>query len=429
VPAIASARRGRKRRIVPETLIEYVPRRATFAALIALAALAHPAARAHAQTPVAGRRAGAAVPRAARAPAGVPASRLARLRRGINLSHWFAQAPRRDYSEAHLKTHTTAQDIALIREMGFDHVRFTVEPAPLFDEANPARLNAGHLGRLDSALDTLMASGLGVVFDIHPADEFKVRLRSDDRFVAAFTAFWRSLAAHLASRDPERLFLEILNEPMVEDPYRWIGIQAKVAAAIREAAPRHTVVATGARWSSVDQLLLLEPLADRNVIYNFHFYEPHTFTHQGATWGAGYWPHLRGLPYPSSPEAVAALPPVADETASGALKHYGEERWDAARVEREIAAAAAWARKHGVALTCNEFGAYRAYTPAEARLRWIADVRSALERHGIGWTMWDYAGSFAVALKKDGGAAVPDARTLAALGLAGQRRPAAPRAK
>src|SRR2546421_1860138 len=56
----------------------------------------------------------------------VPASRLARLRHGINLSHWFAQSS--DYSKAHLELHTTAEDIALIKSIGFDHVRLTVDP-------------------------------------------------------------------------------------------------------------------------------------------------------------------------------------------------------------------------------------------------------------------------------------------------------------
>ena len=44
------------------------------------------------------------------------AARFARLRRGINLSHWFSQAA--NYSKSHLDTHTTAQDIALIKSMG-----------------------------------------------------------------------------------------------------------------------------------------------------------------------------------------------------------------------------------------------------------------------------------------------------------------------
>jgi aryl-phospho-beta-D-glucosidase BglC (GH1 family) len=352
----------------------------------------------------------------------VPASRLARVRRGVNLSHWFAQSPGRDYSEKHLREHTTARDIELIKSLGFDHVRFTFEPAPLFEEARPSELNADYLKQLDAALDLLLGSGLAVVFDVHPSDEFKLKMRGDDRFVVAFADFWRALARHLSARDPERLFLEIVNEPMVEDPYRWMGIQAKLAAAIREGAPRHTIVAAGARWSSVDQLLLLEPLADGNVIYNFHLYEPHNFTHQGATWGADYWPYLKGVPYPSSPELVAPLlPSVSNEAARGALKQYGEERWDAARVERMVAQAAEWAERRGVPLTCNEFGVYRAYAPADARLRWLADVRAALERHRIGWTMWDYAGGFGVAVRDKGGRAELDPDTAAALGLKTER--------
>jgi len=79
----------------------------------------------------------------------------------------------------------------------------------------------------------------------------------------------------LCNRDPERVFFEILNEPEVSDPYRWAGIQARVAAAIREAAPRHTIIATGPNYSDIADLLTLHPLADGNVIYNFHFYDPH----------------------------------------------------------------------------------------------------------------------------------------------------------
>lgn len=379
-------------------------RRLALASLLAFAALVCPAVSGRAQSSSA-----------------VPASRLARVRRGVNLSHWFAQS--RDYSEKHLRGHTTARDIGLIKSLGFDHVRFTVEPAPLFNEARPAELDRAYLKHLDAALDMMLAAGLAVVFDIHPSDEFKLRMKADDRFVSGFADFWRSLARHLSARDPERLFLEIVNEPLVEDPYRWMGIQARLAAAIREGAPRHTIVATGPRWSSVDQLLLIEPVADRNVVYAFHFYEPHNFTHQGATWGADFWPHLKGVPYPGSPEGVAPLVAAAErEQVRAVLKDYGAQRWDAARVEREIGLAAEWARKRGVPLTCNEFGVYRAYTPAPDRLRWLADVRAALERHRIGWAMWDYAGGFGVAVREKGGRAELDPETAAALGLRAPRR-------
>src|SRR5689334_575497 len=170
------------------------------------------------------------------------AARFAHLRHGINLSHWFSQAS--DYSKTHLDTHTTASDIALIKSLGFDHVRFPIEPAPLMnDTPDPSILNSTYLGYVDSALDMILAAGLAVVIDIHPNDEFKLRLARDERNIEAFGKFWRTFATHLSRRDPERVFLEVLNEPMVEDPYRWYGIQGKLIASIRAGAPNHTIIA------------------------------------------------------------------------------------------------------------------------------------------------------------------------------------------
>lgn len=347
----------------------------------------------------------------------VSSARLARLRHGINLSHWFSQSAGNDYSKAHLETHTTAQDIALIKTMGFDHVRFPIEPAPLLNPADPGTLNAEYLHYVDNALDVILAQGLAVIVDIHPTDEFKVRLNKDDRHVEAFAKFWRALAQHLSVRDPERAFFEVLNEPMVEDGYRWFGIQGKLISAIRSGAPRHTIIASGHRWSGPYELLFLEPYADRNIIYNFHFYEPFAFTHQGALWAGPNLPFYKEVPYPSSPEAVMKImDTIPDETARYNLLRYGEDRWSAARIDAEIGMVAAWAEKYHVSLTCNEFGAFRRFARPADRAVWISDMRSALEKHGIGWAMWDYAGGFSV-VNKQNGQASPDTETLKALGL------------
>src|ERR1700734_4160134 len=57
----------------------------------------------------------------------VLASRVARLRHGINASEWFAQVyDTRGYTKEHFQNWTTAEDIALMRSMGFDHVRLSV---------------------------------------------------------------------------------------------------------------------------------------------------------------------------------------------------------------------------------------------------------------------------------------------------------------
>lgn len=344
------------------------------------------------------------------------AARFRRLRRGINLSHWFSQAA--NYSKTHLETHTTAQDVALIKSMGFDHVRMPIEPAPLMRETpDPSILNATYLQYVDNALDMILATGLAVVVDIHPSDEFKLRMLREDRNIEAFAKFWRAFATHLAKRSPDSVFLEVINEPMVEDGYRWYGIQQKLIASMRAGAPQHTIIAGGHRWSGLYEMLFLEPYADTNVIYNFHFYEPFVFTHQGATWAGPNLPFYKNIPYPSSPDAVKLLlDTVADEPARYNLLRYGEDNWNAARIDRELGFAAAWAARHRIYITCNEFGAFRRFSKSADRVAWLQDMRTALEKHGIGWTMWDYAGGFAVVDKSNGQAQrVPE--LLKALGL------------
>jgi endoglucanase len=355
--------------------------------------------------------------------AGVTQSQLAfaraqHLRRGINLSEWFAQVwDKRGYTREHLETWTTADDIALIKSMGFDHVRLSVNPQPMFTMNQPEKLPPEYLGYLDAAVKMILDQGLVVVIDMHPEGDFKQRLSKEDTFVEQFGDFWRAVAQHYSTLDPDHVIFEIMNEPEFIDRYRWLGVQMKVATAIREGAPRHTVIATGARWSNDDELLFQEPLRDPNIIYNFHFYEPHIFTHQGATWGDYYWHWLKGLHYPSTPESaeqVAAL--VPNEVDRLRVIRYGRDHWDADRIASEMKQAAEWAKRRGVPLVCNEFGVFRNFANPQDRATWIRDVRAALEHNGIGWTMWDYSGSFGV-VTKQGGKAVPDESVLRALGL------------
>ncbi len=346
-------------------------------------------------------------------------ARARKLQHGINASIWFAQHPS-DYSVDYLRTFTTPDDIALMAKLGFDHVRLSVDADPLTDWQRGRGNGAAFMTELDRVVKTIVDDHMTVIIDIHPESKYKAPLRQGSAPVQQFTSLWRALATHYAATDPEHFYFEIMNEPEQDDPYRWQGIESVVAAAIREAAPQHTIIVAGARWSGLEDLLALQPIALNNVIYTFHDYEPFPFTHQGATWTSPEVQPLRAIPYPSTPEAVT--PKLTEEPSlSGEffLNQYGLGRWDAFRVENTIEFAAKWGKLHHVPVYCGEFGVLRYYAPPEMRAQWLHDMRVAFEKNNIGWAMWDYQTNFGIVAKKDG-VTTPDTAVVKALGLSGK---------
>jgi hypothetical protein len=274
---------------------------------------------------------------------------VARVARSGSLSRWF-RYPAAE-SEHHYRGFITDADLDLLVAMGVTAVRLAVDPRYL------------NLAYVDEAVARLTGRGLVVVFDYH--DESRT-IEGGPAALKALERAWAALAAHLARFPPDRLLLEIFNEPVFDrDPAAWFPVRRRLAAAIRAAAPLHTIVAGGPQWSSLDGLLAGRPLEDDNVLYTFHFYEPFEFTHQGAPWVQGPVGRMRNVRYPATPQ-------------------------QARHVECRIAAAAEWARRHDVPVWAGEFGAYPPHAPKNDRLRWLYDVRTALERHGVGWAVWSY---------------------------------------
>ncbi|HEY0760017.1 MAG TPA: glycoside hydrolase family 5 protein [Acidisarcina sp.] len=354
---------------------------------------------------------------AQQAGSGLAFERAKHLQHGVNASIWFAQSPH-DYSQQRLQTFTTADDIALMAHMGLDHARLSVDADPLtaWQRGRPANSDY-FMTELDRVVKMMLDNHLSVIIDIHPESSYKRPLQQGSESVQQFVSLWRAVATHFASSDPDHVFFEIMNEPEQPDTYRWQGIESAVAAAIREVAPKHTIIAAGAHWSGLQDLLLLEPLADPNVIYTFHDYEPFAFTHQGATWTSPEVRPERGIPYPSTPENVAPkLSQQPDLEGEYFVSQYGLGRWDAARVESDIDFAARWGKLHHVPVYCGEFGVLREYANPAMRAQWLHDMRVAMERHNIGWAMWDYQTNFGMVTKQDS-KTTPDADVLKALAL------------
>jgi hypothetical protein len=349
----------------------------------------------------------------------VPTVNLENLKRGVNIGRYENKDDGSDlqWPQTLSGPSGSQENLENLKNLGnpataFHHVRVIITPSIFFDK-NTHSLefdsNKNKLTKLDTALTSIWKLHLSTIITIDALDgafvdeDGKQRLDSDPAFVNNLVALWQSLAQHfvslydsldLGSKSSDRLFFEVLNEPQVKDLYRWWGIQEKLLKeGIRNGAPKNTAIATGTS-GSIDGLLSMVPLADRNVIYSFHYYDPYEFTHQGADWVDDPSRRFSGLQYPSnarnSRDRARVLP--AFEARDGFYRvRYGLLRYDQTFIAGEIGYAAEWARSRKVIVICDEFGVNKkSGADPKSRLSWIGDVRTSLEENVMGWTFWDY---------------------------------------
>lgn len=282
------------------------------------------------------------------------------IRRGVNLGNAL-EAP----NEGEWGYRIETRHLDAIAGAGFDGVRLPVRWDTHMEEAAPFTLDPGFFARVETVVLEALTRGLKVQLDVHhygplyedPAGE-----------APRYRALWRQIAERFAGAPPELLF-EPLNEPRGEI---WTG--ARVTASqivaleeIRRLHPERVVVLGGPNWNSISGLADWIPPGDPHVVATAHYYEPHAFTHQGATW--------------ESP------PPRYDGV-------WGSSS-DRRQVDRHIAMAARWAREHGLAMQIGEFGVIHTVDPAQRAL-WAGAVAKACEAHGLGWCVWDFAGTFPI---------------------------------
>lgn len=317
------------------------------------------------------------------------------LAKGVNLSNWF-----NDYSDpAQFSNRFSLSTLQLIKSNGFTYVRIPIGVSILFNAAQPEQLNPANLSYVDAAVDNCIKAGLGVTINVHPLlNDADIQLANDPSFGDKMAAYWKAMANYFKKYSSAKLFFEIYNEPhasaagLTAQGYTWWQpVQEKMIRAIREATADHSIIVGGEGWNSIAGLTQLTPYNFERIIYNFHFYDPFLFTHQGASW-AGWQPAIdaRSVPYPSSPEAVALLIASSSNTdLNNALQWYGAQRYNIDSLDKWIKVAYEWAKNKNVKLIANEFGSYKDYAPRQSRLNFLHDVRTVFEKYKIGWAMWE----------------------------------------
>ena len=311
--------------------------------------------------------------------------------KGVNLGGWFSQC---DHTEERYDTFITASDFAVIRSWGCDHVRLPIDYELLEDEGGNPREKGYE--RLEKAVGWARENGLNMVLDLHKTAGFsfdpgekEAGFFKSEKHQERFYALWERIARRFG-RDGDMLAFELLNE-VTEREYGpvWNRIAGECIRRIRAYAP-DTKILIGGYWHNSAAAVkdLPEPFDD-NIVYNFHCYEPHIFTHQGA-----YWMPTMDTSFRIS--ASATFREMAEATRrmlGGALvdfeKYPPETTLTAAFFEDFLQEAVRTAEARNVPLYCGEYGVIDNAAPEDA-LVWFRAIHAAFEKYGIGRAAWSY---------------------------------------
>jgi len=343
----------------------------------------------------------------------VPSDRLRSLEHGVNFTNWFRFPARQD--DDYLRNDIDDVSLSELHRAGFGFVRVAVQPELMLD--SNGRPDPHRLAILAGAIGRIERHGLAVVVGWHP-QTWDLEDSPDQR--RQLQELWTALAQRLRPLPAAMTFPEVLNEPVFQgqEP-AWETLQRAVLARIRAQLPDATVVLTGNHWGAIDGLLALHPVADRNVIYSFHIYDPPVLTTLASFDPSLQSDALARLPFPvSGPRSCdAAAEATRDKRTIDVIRFYCSEQWNAAKLQGMVTNAADWGRRNQVALLAGEFGASDRLPPL-TRLGWIGTMRSALENDRIGWALWGYDDSMGFDIHNTGGIPAPlNPALLQALGL------------
>jgi len=229
----------------------------------------------------------------------------------------------------------------------------------------------GALEKLDAALPVCEQAGLYVVVDLHSPPGGRgisggyaaanAGFFSDRAAQAKFLDVWRHIATRYKNAKAVWGY-DLVNEPVEDSAAEgladWQELAEQAARAIRQIDPQRTIIVEPAAWGGPDGFLELRPIDVPHVVYSFHMYMPHQFTHQG----------VHGTSKPIS------YPGVVD----GKL-------WDKAALEAAMQPAIEFQKTYGVHLYVGEFSAIR-WAPGESAANYLRDLIELFEAHGWDWS-------------------------------------------
>ncbi len=203
-------------------------------------------------------------------------------------------------------------------------------------------------------------------------------LWGDAEAQAAWVEMWRYTAERY-SDNPVVVGYDLLCEPNANeilgiwDPeafyadhggtvYDWNRWYPDLVAAIRAVDAETPILVAGEGWAGLDWLPYLQPTEAERIVYTFHQYAPHSYTHQYTDVGNTY-------------------PGELDTDYDGQADTF-DRTW----IENYLTIASDFSAEHGnLPLAINEYGVIR-WEPGAAAF--MHDEMSAFEDLGVNYALW-----------------------------------------
>jgi hypothetical protein len=292
----------------------------------------------------------------------------------------------------HFEKYITAEDVKRIAGFGMDHMRLCFDQI-LFEEYDkPFHYREPSFGYIDRFLEWAGKEGLNVVLNLHRAvgnyfgfSKEENYLTTNQEALDRFVSLWLEFEKHYHNTD---VVFELINEVTDETNDNWNKLAARTIKELRQKnLARKIIIIGGGQWNSVDCLKGLQIFDDENVIYTFHFYSLHEFTHQRGILQRDPMILNREMAYPGSMEPYREDRRYLKKSLDDLDKY---ERFDYTYLRDHFQPAADFLTTHpDKKLYHGEFGTIR-HCPLLYRENWMRDVIGLTKEHGISYCVWNY---------------------------------------
>ena len=205
-----------------------------------------------------------------------------------------------DYSNIAETTDHSEIDFQRVADMGMNVIRFELDYRFFEDDASPYVYQQQGWDWLDQEIGYAKQYGVYLIFDMQiPHGDVQLgpgnALWSDPELQNRLKALWRAIAERYKD-EPIVAAYDLVNEPYpTNGHHQWATLAQELVDEIRSVDTNHLIIVEESIGTDPNGLFDFPSINDDNVMYDFHFYHPHRFTHsfiyRGNYGDGGFYPN------------------------------------------------------------------------------------------------------------------------------------------